>query len=166
MKVLLITGVSGCGKTTIGSKLNDNDFHFNFIRSFTDRPRRINENQIDHHFISKKIMDFMLTYEVVASTTINGYRYCTTYSQFDDNKINIYIVDQKGMNDTKQFFKDAQFFSVLVQKDNINIDQSRKDRNIVIPCSDDVDFVLENNDEINIVVERLRQEVFSAFGVD
>ncbi len=164
MKVLLITGASGSGKTTIGSKLNDNDFHFNFIRSFTDRPRRINENQTDHHFISKKIMDFMLTYEVVASTTINGYRYCTTYSQFDDDKINIYIVDKKGINDIKQVFKDAQFFSVLVQKDNINIDQSRKDRNVIIPNMEEVDFVLNNNTDSIKVVDDLKQKALSYFG--
>lgn len=165
MKILLLTGASGSGKTTIGRSLNKNNSNFNFIRSFTDRPRRNNEYQTDHHFISKRIMNLMLTYEIVASTTVDGYRYCTTYSQFDDHKINIYIVDKKGIEDTKNIFKDAQIFSVLVKRDNINIDQSRKKRYIVIPDAEDVDFVLENNANLPKVVENLKQKVLSEFGV-
>ena len=165
MNILLLTGMSGSGKTTIARELSNDDSNFSLIRSYTDRSRRMNENKVDHHFISKRIMKLMLTYDIVASTYINGHYYCSTFSQFDKHKINVYVVDKNGIDDVKKSFKDAQIFSVLVKRDNINIDQSRKKRYIVIPDAEDVDFVLENNANLLKVVENLRQKVLSEFGV-
>ena len=163
MKILLLSGTSGAGKTRIGIELSK-DSRFHFIQSFTDRPRRPGAANDDHEYISKKFMNFMLSYDIVAATTIDGYRYCSTFRQFDPKKINVYIVDKKGINDVFQSFKDAQIFSTLVIRDNINIDQSRKDRNIIIPDMKEVDFVLENNAGITKVVENLKQKALSYFG--
>lgn len=139
MKILLLSGVSGAGKTRIGIELSK-DPRFHFIKSFTDRPRRPGAVNDDHEYISKTFMNFMLSYNVVASTVIDGYHYCSTFRQFDSKKINIYVVDKKGIDDVSQSFKDAQIFSTLVVRDNINIDQSRKDRNIIIPNMKEVDL--------------------------
>lgn len=163
MKILLISGCSGVGKSYIASKLKEYN-NFNFIQSFTDRPRRLSLED-DHSFISKILMDLLLTYDVAASTDIDGYRYCATFRQFDSEKINIYIVDKKGIDDIRQNFKDAQIFSVLITNDNINIDQSRKDRIITIPTTEEVDFVLKNDETIE-VVELLKNKAYDYFGVD
>ena len=109
-------------------------------------------------------MKFMLSYDVVASTTINGYHYCSTFRQFDPKKINVYVVDKKGIDDVSQSFEDAQIFSVLVVRDNINIGQSRKNRNIIIPDMEEVDFVLENNVNVMKVVDDLKQKALLYFG--
>ena len=158
MKILLLSGASGAGKTRIGIELSK-DPRFHFIKSFTDRPRRPGAVNDDHEYISKTFMNFMLSYNVVASTVIDGYHYCSTFRQFDSKKINVYVVDKKGIDDIKEHFKDAQIYSILVIKDNVHIDQSRKDRNIVIPTPEDVDMVLENNTNIDDVVENLKQTI-------
>lgn len=163
MKILLLTGSSGVGKTRIAGELS-NDERFHLIRSFTDRPRRSGSMYSDHQFVSKTIMKFILTYDLVASTTVDGYNYCATFQQFDDTKINVYVVDKNGVDDVKESFKDAEIFSVLIIRNNINIDQTRKDRHIVIPKSKDVDFVLENNSDIQSVVEIFKQKILWYFG--
>lgn len=164
MKILLLSGPSGTGKTSIALQLTQNP-NFHLIKSFTDRPRRVNERG-DHFFIPTMFIKFMLTYNIVASTKINGYYYCSTFRQFDDDKINVYVVDKKGIDDVKKNFKDAQIFSVLVSKDNIDIDQIRKDRNIVVPDVKDVDLILMNNEELNDVVSFLELKALSFFGVE
>ena len=108
----------------------------------------------------------MLTYDIVASTYIDGHYYCSTFSQFDKDKINVYVVDKNGIDDVKKSFKDAQIFSVLVQRDNIDIDQTRKERNITIPDIKDVDFVLKNNENLSKVIEVLEKKVLFEFGVN
>ena len=158
MKILLISGDSGTGKTLIANKLAEQE-NYHLIKSFTDRPQRSGTTYNDHQFVSKAIMKFILTYDIAAFTTIDGYHYCATFSQFDNKKINVYVVDKKGIDDIKEHFKDAQIYSVLVIKDNVHIDQSRKDRNIVIPTPEDVDMVLENNTNINDVVGNLKQTI-------
>lgn len=163
MRILLLSGVSGAGKTRIGIELCK-DPRFYFIKSFTDRPRRPGATNNDHEYISKIFMKFMLSYDVVASTTINGYHYCSTFRQFDPKKINVYVVDKKGIDDVSQSFEDAQIFSVLVVRDNINIGQSRKNRNIIIPDMEEVDFVLENNVNVMKVVDDLKQKALLYFG--
>ena len=163
MKILLLSGSSGVGKTKIAWELCK-DENFNLIQSFTDRPKRSAGKYSDHQFVSKAIMKFILSYDVVASTTIDGYHYCSTFRQFDDKKINVYVVDKQGIRDVKKSFKDAHFFSVLIIRDNINIDQSRKERNIVIPIIQDVDYVLKNNSDIQSVVENFKQKILLIFG--
>ena len=54
----------------------------------------------------------------------------------------------------------------MVQRDNIDIDQTRKERNISIPDIEDVDFVLQNNENLSKVVEELKQKVLPVFGVE
>ena len=164
MKILLLSGASGVGKTKVAWELSKDD-RFHLIRSFTDRPKRTSGIYSDHQFVSNKIMKFILSYNLVAATTIDGYHYCSTFQQFDDKKINVYVVDKQGVDDVNKSFKDAQIISVLIIRDNINIDQSRKERNIVIPTSEDVDFVLSNNENIDNVVENLKQEALLRFGV-
>ncbi len=163
MKILLLSGASGAGKTHIGMELSK-DSRFIFIKSFTDRPKRSGAINNDHEYISKIFMNFMLSYNVVASTIIDGYRYCATFRQFDKDKINIYVVDKKGIKDVYQSFDDAQIFSVLIVRNNINIDQSRKDRNVIIPNMEEVDFVLNNNTDSIKVVDDLKQKALSYFG--
>ena len=125
--IFLIVGDSGVGKSTIVSNIKNKLENVNIIKSYTTRPKR-NEKDNDHIFIKNKneIKD-----EIIASTNINGYFYCTVKSQFQKGKINIYIVDDKGIVDTKNYFKD--FYKIItlhINRKNVNVSEERKIRKI------------------------------------
>jgi guanylate kinase len=150
MKIVLISGVSGSGKTTICKDLIERySDKYNFINSYTDRERRTSK-EWGHEFITSGTMDMLLADEenVVASTKIDKYRYCSMRDQFDDNKINLYIVDIHGINDTIAAFPNAKIMSILVKRHDIEVECERKGRDIYVPMREDVDFVIDNNGRI------------------
>ena len=100
MKIILMCGMSGSGKTTIAKKLCEKyNERYNFIFSYTDRGKR-NKDEWGHIFVNSILMDDILEYEnIVAQSKINKKRYCSIFSQFDKDKINLYIVDVNGIND-------------------------------------------------------------------
>lgn len=146
MKIVLISGMSGVGKTTICKNLCERyDDKFNFVNSYTDRERRT-PKEWGHEFVDTQMMDALLkSSDIVARTDINQYRYCTLKSQFDKNKINLYTVDVKGINDTIKAFPQADFMTILVRRNEIEADCIRENRDVQVPVRDDVDFVIENN---------------------
>lgn len=149
MKILLILGKSGSGKTTIAEGLCKDKDKYHFIDSYTDRPKR-DVNETGHTFVDRGQMDVLLKGDdVVASTEINGKRYCTIKSQFDENRVNVYIVDLYGINDTIEAFPDADIMTLLVTRETNDInDEIRMGRDVALPVRDDVDFVLENSGSI------------------
>lgn len=147
MKIILLTGISGAGKTAIAEELcKDNKYHY--VNSYTDRPKR-EENEYGHDFIDNNYMDLILErHDVVAQTTIDNYRYCSIASQFDKNKVNVYIVDVKGMNDTIKYFPYADIMSILIRRDKVEADCVRINRDVCVPAREDVDFLVKNNYKI------------------
>ena len=89
-KIILLCGKSGCGKSTISEILQTKGLKV--IQSFTTRPKRT-PNEQGHIFISKE--DFDCLHDYVAYTKFNGYEYCATERQVENN--DIYIVDPKGI---------------------------------------------------------------------
>ena len=152
MKILLITGMSGSGKSTIAKKLCENN-RYNLICSYTDRPKR-DKYDTDHIFVDSNYMDLLLERsDIVAQSTIEGYRYCTIRSQFlDNNIINIYIVDVNGMNDIFDSFPYADIMSILIRRNDIDVDCIRQGRDVIVPLRDDVDFLINNDTKIESAV--------------
>lgn len=145
MKILLITGGSGVGKSSIAAAICQ-DQRYNLIKSYTNRPPRNVES--DHFFVSDDEMkDLLIKHKCVASTCINGYYYCSFENQFDPQKINVYVVDLHGIKDTITAFPSAGFMTVLITRKNVNIDQTRKNRNINVPSRNQVDFCVENDSD-------------------
>ena len=151
MQIILITGQSGTGKTTICKTLCDND-KYNFINSYTDRELR-EKDEWGHIFVEPTYMDLLLERsDIVAQTNIYEKRYCTIRSQFDDNKINVYIVDLYGINDVFDAFPFADIMVILIRRDNIEADCVRVGRDVCVPSREDVDFVINNDSSIESVV--------------
>ena len=148
MKIILLAGQSGSGKTSVGRELAKNEDKYNLIQSYTDRQMR-ETNEYGHTFVNSKEMDFLLKRDdVVASTQIREKRYCTIKSQFDKDKINIYIVDAHGINDTIEAFPRADIMTILIMRDSIDVESERVERDVAIPLREDVDFLINNDTSI------------------
>lgn len=149
MKIVLITGMSGTGKTSIAKNLCERYTNkYNFIQSYTDRGQR-EKDEWGHTFISSIEMDTLLEKpDIIAQTKIEKNRYCTIREQFDNNKINLYTVDVNGINDTIEAFPEADFMTILVRKREIEADCVRLNRNVNVPARDDVDFLIDNDGKI------------------
>lgn len=124
--IVLIVGDSGSGKSTIVRYVEKNMDNVNIVKSYTTRPKR-NKYDNDHTFI--KSVD-EIKGDVVASTEIDGYFYGASENQFKENKINLYIVDDKGVVDVKNYFKNKNILTVHINRLNIKVPVNRKNRKI------------------------------------
>lgn len=143
MKVLLITGESGVGKTTFAKYLKEN-YGYNIVHSYTTRPKR-DENDNDHIFISHNTAKEMMkkTKEIVAHTKINGEHYFTTVYDFKLGKPNAYIVDGKGISDVK---KNCSNWDITILKMTTNENHAPKERlkrDVIVPEDYECDLILE-----------------------
>ena len=158
MKILLLLGVSGVGKTSIAKELYKNEDRYHYVSSFTDRLMREN-NEWGHTFVNSDYMDLMFKdSNLVAKTTIDEDRYCVLNYQFDKDKVNIYITDLAGLNDVISFFPYADIMSILITRDRYSLADKtgeRSRRNILLPCREDVDFLIENDSSIRSAVETI-----------
>jgi len=128
MFVFLFIGESGSGKSTIVNMLNERQpYIFNVVKSYTTREKR-DENDNDHIFIKNK--DELKDETIVAETEIEGNYYASTESQFSKDKLNLYIVDVKGIEDVKKFFKDEYVIVIQLVRNDIVIDEDRANREI------------------------------------
>lgn len=124
--IVLIVGDSGSGKSTIVRYVEKNMDNVNIVKSYTTRPKR-NKYDNDHTFI--KSVD-EIDGDIVASTEIDGYFYGASENQFKENKINLYIVDDKGVVDVKNYFKNKNILTVHINRLNIEVPVNRKNRKI------------------------------------
>lgn len=149
--ILLLTGDSGVGKTTIAKALRNNYTYFNLIKSYTTRFRR-NIYDTDHTFIRKhNLLYKMFNNKFVASTIINGEIYCSFPEQFKENMINIYTVDDKGVFDVINFYDKSEIMIIRLKRNNIDIDKERANRNLnkVIPDTCVNVNIVENNMDVH-----------------
>lgn len=150
--IVLIVGNSGSGKSTIVKHIAKKMSDVNVIKSYTTRPKR-NKFDDDHTFIDSKeeIKD-----DIVASTEINGYFYGASKNQFKKNKINLYIVDDKGVMDIKKYFANENILTVRINRNDekIKVPVYRKNREIV-KMGIKYDKEINNNDHLLDAVNEL-----------
>ena len=124
--IVAIVGASGSGKTQLS--LYANKFGYPVICSYTTRPMREGEtNGVEHIFVTEDNMptkDKMLAY-----TFFGGYHYWSEKSQVDNELPTLYVIDEKGLIDLKQNYKNEyKIFCVYVTRTDNDVDQKRKDR--------------------------------------
>lgn len=125
--IFLIIGKSGSGKSTIINNLKQENIipKINIIKSYTTRKQRDSED-IDHTFIQKKDIR-KYRKDIVASSWIDDEFYFATSKQFKPDVANIYIVDEKGIQDMKKHYKKCIVIQIQTSKD-YDINEDRKVR--------------------------------------
>lgn len=100
--ICLIVGDFGVGKDTVADFLMDmfsekgNSIKAQKILSYSTRNPRF-DGEDTHIFCTKE--EFEGFNDIIAQTKIGGNYYGARASQFDKDKINLYCVDEKGVND-------------------------------------------------------------------
>ena len=150
--IVLIVGDSGSGKSTIIRYVAENMDTINIIKSYTTRPKR-NKYDDDHTFIES--VD-EIKGDIVASTEIDGCFYGASENQFKKDKINLYTVDDKGVVDVKNYFKNENILTVHINRSNIEVPVNRKNRNIK-KLDIEYDEEIYNDDDILDAVRSLME---------
>jgi len=104
--ILLLTGDFCTGKDTIANIMCQLEpTNTNKILSYTTRAPRDEDDHLNHKFCTHD--DFDKWNDWVARTEIDGEYYGARLSQFkpDNDMLNIYIVDEKGVNDVLAYEK-------------------------------------------------------------
>lgn len=113
-KIVILTGFSGAGKDTIAKKLQK--FGFNFIRSYTTRPKRDDEEiNSSYLFINKKTFHSMQnnnefieyrSYTTLANGNRDVWYYATPKFEIQEGKKYIIVLDMLGLIKLKEFFNE------------------------------------------------------------
>lgn len=159
MQILLIEGESGVGKTTLVQELIK-DTRFNEIKSYTTREQRYPDED-GHIFVHPMDMvKLMQQKNYIASTRIANNFYCAFEHQFIEDKINLYIVDELGILDVKNFYrnKKIEIKTIRMKRKNNNVTQTRKERfNQILP--DNIfDYIIEDS-SVNESVNKVKKEI-------
>lgn len=121
IKLLVIVGESGAGKSEIASLLAQND-KYNYIQSYTTRRPRF-EGEEGHLFTDKMIYDKhcklvgINDFKIIAPTYFDDTYYWSVSTQFKKDKINIYLVDPLGVEKLIRENKNFNITTVYLKTD-------------------------------------------------
>ena len=162
ISVVAIIGESGSGKTT-AARMLASEAGFGYICSYTTRPIRIDEiDGIDHFFVSAQ--DKPQAEEMSAYTLFGDFEYWTTWSQFKPNRLNVYVIDEDGVD----FFRkvaterkiELQLLTVRVLREDkqaISADRRGRDAGRFSAPIESFDFVLRNDGDRSVLQTQILQ---------
>ena len=174
-----ILGASASGKSTLVQKL-EIELNMKQIASYTTRSPRY-EGEAGHTFVSEK--EFKALNDIVAYNYYLGNHYGVTASQIDDDTYNLYVVDQTGLNELRKKYKgNREIYSIFIdclpitRHDRLfrryykmykNFDKALKETSKRTEqdeiefknCKSSVDYVINNDENINTAYENLKRYV-------
>lgn len=100
--IITITGESGVGKTTLAEYICKK-YGYNFIQSYTDRPRRT-PDEIGHTFLTPEEFSNIKPEDMIAFTKFGNYRYCCCHKDVKTDVVNVYVIDEVGVIYLKKHF--------------------------------------------------------------
>ena len=144
-RVLLVNGGSGVGKSTVVGMLCEEWDCFEQVMSITSRKRRGEDD--DHVFMGRdEVKGLIESDEVVDWTEVGGELYCTTLGCFKEDKINVYIVDDEGVE--KEWGDEFDVLKVrLVGKSWVD-DEERIGRVVNWLGDENFDLVLQVHEDV------------------
>lgn len=159
--IYLIVAPSGAGKTTLVEMLEKTGF--TSIQSYTTRPKR-HKNETGHIFITDdEFNEIENSFQIVAFTNYNGYRYCATQEQVENNTL--YVIDPSGIDFFKHHYKGNKSIRTIYLKTSIFkrihrmykrgdkitqiINRLFNDRKEFKDIKQNTDFIINNNKDIN-----------------
>lgn len=149
-EIICIVGESGSGKSLLAEMI-EKTFNGHFIQSYTDRPRRTH-NETGHTFVTSSEFDSFKLEDMIAFTKFGDYRYCCLKKDVHPSKLNIYVIDEKGILYLKENFRDIyDIKSIRVKRDikfrvkEIDMDRIMRDKNNFNLPDEYYDFTIHNN---------------------
>ena len=162
--IFCIVGASGSGKTTLANWLVRTFVPVRNVVSCTTRPKRINEvDSQDHFFVNDSDLEYTLLNNkpeyVLSYTKFGGYEYWAFKDDIYDSSVNVYVIDENGINYLREHFSGIYDIYVcrLIRTTDMDISDIRerverdKDR---VPLTEEPDFVLLNNDTLESMFEK------------
>lgn len=148
-RVLLVNGGSGIGKSTVVRRLCDGWGEFSQVMSITSRERRGEDD--DHVFMDRDVVMGLISGDMVVDwIEVGGELYCTTLDCFEEDKINVYIVDDEGIE--KEWGEEFDVLKVrLVGKSWVD-DEERVGRVVNWVGNENFDFVVQVRGDVEDVV--------------
>lgn len=117
--IVLLVGESGSGKTTIADYCCST-YGYKSLQSYTTRPKR-SEDETGHTFITEK--EFGELKDLVAFTEYNGYLYCATSQQVEEN--DIYVIDVEGIRKFLSSYKGKKKPYIIYLKTSKSVRKER-----------------------------------------
>jgi guanylate kinase len=159
-KVLCIVGASGSGKDTIARLLEKTDVGFKVLVSHTTRPMRPGERNSREHIFHDPTKNIGYdNMDMLAYTQFGGYEYWANFKDLSTTRINVYVIDEKGLSYLREHFSHECNIRVMYirRPDRTKIDAARKDRDKErTPLTlDDVDVTFVNDCKKNSLPYRI-----------
>lgn len=159
---LLVIGKSGSGKDAIVRELIKRGLVP--LVSYTTRPKRPDDDQYSHTFVSKDVLDKTPREHIIAYAELYGNVYWATKDQFDN--CDIYIVDPKEAVRLKKEYNKCLIIAVETDMGNIQARLDRRyDKNSERKYKEDLtvhkdnkkiaDFIVNNNGNLQDSISSL-----------
>ena len=163
--IVLIVGDFGVGKDTVADLLLKESLRhhdcvkFQKICSYTTREPRY-DGEKTHLFCSKR--DFLTFNDLVAQTKIGDNYYGARESQFDKKIVNLYCVDEKGVNDIVNANMDDYIIVEVIRPKwliDVPIDRLNRNRHNEEKMIATIDYRVMNDGDM----EKLKASVLECF---